>query len=82
MIQDFLKTVDTTDPAARCGVHALWGKYLEWLPGNHGHGSRGDVSLSLGCGRPATRSGLSAAPCLSAGLIFRHVERSREATGL
>jgi hypothetical protein len=40
MIQDFLKTVDTTNPAARCGVHELWTKYLAWLPGDQARVAR------------------------------------------
>ena len=34
MIQEFLATVDCSDPAARCGIHHLWTRFLAWLPGD------------------------------------------------
>lgn len=48
MIHEFLKTVDCSDPAARCGVHHLWSKYLAWLPGDQGrHAKRRDFVAEL-----------------------------------
>ncbi|MGO9115968.1 MAG: hypothetical protein ACLP9L_42730 [Thermoguttaceae bacterium] len=46
MIEDFLKTVDTTNPAARCGVHELWTRYLASLPGDQARLARRRVFVA------------------------------------